>query len=145
MRLWTKREIQILKKSYHRDGSTELSRQLNRSQQSIWQKAGSLKLKKTETTAKTYKGLKADFRKKLKKLDLEKSFSRCWVCDYDRSIDLAHILERKNGGGYSIENIAALCPNCHRNFDQQKLTLVEALKLYLSHVEIRSIDRNRAR
>lgn len=58
----------------------------------------------------------------------------CELCGYSRVIEMAHIVERKNGGEYLINNCLLLCPNCHHLFDYNMLAGTEKHKLL-------SIDR----
>lgn len=46
----------------------------------------------------------------------------CCVCGFNRSVDFAHIVWKKDGGKIRKDNIAILCPNHHRLFDSGKLT-----------------------
>jgi len=39
----------------------------------------------------------------------------CQFCGWDKAFcDRHRIVEGKNGGVYSKENVVSLCPNCHR-------------------------------
>ncbi len=43
---------------------------------------------------------------------------RCMRCGWEEgSCDTHHIVPRSNGGEYTLENGAILCPNCHRLAD----------------------------
>ena len=53
----------------------------------------------------------------------------CEICGYDRITEIAHVLERKNGGTYILDNCILLCPNCHHLFDHNRLSEVEKDKL----------------
>jgi len=45
----------------------------------------------------------------------------CELCGYSRTIEIAHIVETKNGGGHFMDNCIVLCPNCHHLFDHNML------------------------
>jgi len=49
----------------------------------------------------------------------------CELCGYDRAVDVAHIVERRNGGDTKLDNLIILCPNCHHLFDHNALTEIE--------------------
>lgn len=53
----------------------------------------------------------------------------CELCGYGRVAELAHIIERKNGGEYLLDNCLLLCPNCHHLFDYNMLIDSEKQKL----------------
>jgi len=56
-------------------------------------------------------------------------FDRCAICGWDTTpCDVAHIIDRKDGGPDSLENVVMLCPNHHRAFDM-KLIPVETIRL----------------
>lgn len=38
---------------------------------------------------------------------------KCELCSYDLTIDVHHIIEKKNGGTDDLDNLCILCPNCH--------------------------------
>lgn len=46
---------------------------------------------------------------------------RCAVCGFDRFVEFAHIIARKDGGTIDPVNIIPLCPNHHRLFDRNLL------------------------
>lgn len=70
---------------------------------------------------------------------------KCCICRWDEaSLDIHHIIEKRNGGSNSHDNLTLLCPNCHRlihnnKIDKTKLkTLKETVgeewrKAYYSH------------
>ena len=53
----------------------------------------------------------------------------CELCGYERTIEIAHVLEQKNGGDYLLDNCLLLCPNCHHLFDHKLLDQSEIDKL----------------
>ena len=53
----------------------------------------------------------------------------CELCGYNRTTEIAHIIEKKNGGYYLLDNCILLCPNCHHLFDHNGLTQDEKDKL----------------
>lgn len=53
----------------------------------------------------------------------------CELCEFDRAVQIAHIVEVIKGGRYSPDNCLLLCPNCHYLFDHNSLTSEEATKL----------------
>lgn len=38
----------------------------------------------------------------------------CYICGYKIFLEQHHIIPRAKGGSDGIENVIALCPNCHR-------------------------------
>jgi len=54
---------------------------------------------------------------------------QCELCGYSRAVEIAHIIEKRNGGNYIVTNCILLCPNCHYLFDSNKLTDIEKGKL----------------
>jgi 5-methylcytosine-specific restriction endonuclease McrA len=43
------------------------------------------------------------------------------MCGWDEtSLDIHHIVERKNGGSNEMSNLIAVCPNCHRKAHEKK-------------------------
>ncbi len=58
--------------------------------------------------------------------------SKCQICGEDRVVDVAHIIPRNGQGRRHLEpldRILGLCPNHHRLFDQDKLTIEEFQKI----------------
>lgn len=53
----------------------------------------------------------------------------CCICGFDRAVDLAHIVPRRDGGKVEKDNIYILCPNHHRVFDRGLLTTDEKTRL----------------
>jgi hypothetical protein len=53
----------------------------------------------------------------------------CEVCEFDRCLDLAHVIRPKNGGTMERVNILLLCPNHHRLFDRDQLTPSEYARI----------------
>lgn len=69
-------------------------------------------------------------RQRVKQLLRDKyGIRECELCGYNRATDLAHIIEKKNGGEYLLSNCLLLCPNCHHLFDYNMLTDIEKNKL----------------
>jgi transposase-like protein len=60
---------------------------------------------------------------------LKEEFGGCEICGHERSLDLAHINAKKNGGELVKENTLLLCPNHHRLFDNGELTKEEFDKI----------------
>jgi hypothetical protein len=61
---------------------------------------------------------------------------KCCVCGWDEdSIDIHHILPRKDGGSDDLANLTPLCPNHHRLADKKKLSieLLIPLSIILPH------------
>jgi len=54
---------------------------------------------------------------------------QCELCGYSRAVEIAHIIEKRNGGHFIVSNCILLCPNCHYLFDCQMLTDTEKGKL----------------
>jgi len=57
------------------------------------------------------------------------NINSCELCGYDRILDVAHIVPRKDGGKWTLDNVLILCPNCHRLFDKNLLNDEEREKL----------------
>ena len=57
------------------------------------------------------------------------NIEECELCGYDRTTEIAHTIEKKNGGHYLLGNCILLCPNCHHLFDHNGLTQDEKDKL----------------
>ena len=55
--------------------------------------------------------------------------TKCELCEFDRVLDVAHIIPRSKGGRSVLSNVLLLCPNCHRLFDYDLLTEDEKQKL----------------
>lgn len=79
---------------------------------------------------------KAKYRKRKKGLSyaakakaLKKIYKKCKICEFDRIIEIAHIIPASRGGDLTESNTIALCPNHHHLFDTKQLTNDEALKL----------------
>lgn len=70
------------------------------------------------------------YRSKVKQL--RKIYSKCMICDFDRAVEIAHIIPASKGGDLTKENTIGLCPNHHHLFDTKKLTEQEAKKLQLN-------------
>lgn len=49
----------------------------------------------------------------------------CFLCDYSRYVEYAHIVPAKQGGTVHPDNIIPLCPNHHRLYDQDMLNSEE--------------------
>jgi 5-methylcytosine-specific restriction endonuclease McrA len=61
------------------------------------------------------------FKKKTRKKD---GFKKCFFCGWNKDIlDLHRIIPGSQGGKYKLDNVKALCPNCHRLVHSGKLTL----------------------
>ena len=54
---------------------------------------------------------------------LKRAKIKCSMCGWDEtSLDVHHIVERKNGGSNEMSNLIAICPNCHRKAHEKKYT-----------------------
>ena len=54
---------------------------------------------------------------------------RCAICGWDLApCDVAHIVDRRNGGEDVLENVVMLCPNHHRLFDLGKIPAEQVRK-----------------
>jgi type I restriction enzyme R subunit len=58
----------------------------------------------------------------VKRKVLFESCHRCAVCGFGLSIELAHVIAWRNLPVHSLENLIALCANCHTMADTQKWT-----------------------
>jgi len=55
--------------------------------------------------------------------------TKCVLCGFDRFIEYAHIIPRREGGTIHPDNMLVLCPNHHRLFDGGALDEEEESKL----------------
>ncbi len=60
---------------------------------------------------------------------LRKLYNKCSICNFDRIVEVAHIIPASKGGELSEENTLGLCPNHHHLFDNNKLTEEEFNKI----------------
>lgn len=59
---------------------------------------------------------------------------KCPMCGWDKtSLDLHHIINKKNGGSNDNSNLIPLCPNCHRMAHENKYSSEE---LTISNLDI---------
>ncbi len=66
------------------------------------------------------------FQKEIERRGLLKHYVSCCVCDWSRgAIDLAHMVPHSVGGFYTFDNIIPLCPNHHRQFDNDNMNDIE--------------------
>ena len=70
---------------------------------------------------------------------LRKIYKCCEICNFDRIVEVAHIIPASNGGDLSEDNTVGLCPNHHYLFDSDKLTEEEYNKIK------QKVERSRAR
>ena len=56
-------------------------------------------------------------------------FERCLICDFDRFIEICHLIPPNKGGTFAEENIVFLCPNHHRLLDSGLLNKKEQQKI----------------
>ena len=49
-------------------------------------------------------------------LPLDIDLEQCSVCGWAGPCDKHRLKAAKDGGGYSIENVIIVCPNCHRDY-----------------------------
>lgn len=53
----------------------------------------------------------------------------CCRCNWNKaSLDLHHIVSKKDGGADRLDNLTAICPNCHREAHELKLTDLPSLQ-----------------
>lgn len=51
---------------------------------------------------------------------------KCMMCNWDKtSLDIHHIIPKKNNGTNEDDNLICLCPNCHRMAHEKKYTIEE--------------------
>jgi hypothetical protein len=60
---------------------------------------------------------------------LKKIYNSCVICNFDRIVEVCHIIPASEEGELSESNTIGLCPNHHHLFDNKQLTLEEAEKL----------------
>lgn len=66
---------------------------------------------------------------------LKRAKIKCGMCGWDKTtLDLHHVLERKNGGSDSHSNLAPICPNCHRMAHEGKYTKEQLNEITLDKV-----------
>jgi len=78
--------------------------------------------------AKYRKGIIGQSETSLKN-KLKKIYKKCKICQFDRIIEIAHIIPAHKGGKLTEENTIGLCPNHHHLFDNKKLLKEEAILL----------------
>lgn len=60
---------------------------------------------------------------------LKRAGAKCAICGWSESTcDIHHIIERKNGGTDSLDNLIIVCPNCHRVIHSNKKYTISYLK-----------------
>lgn len=64
------------------------------------------------------------------KREREAKNQQCIICDFERFVEIAHILPASLNGSYRSENILYLCPNHHRLFDSNMLSSEEEEIIY---------------
>lgn len=74
--------------------------------------------------------IRARFEETKRRREL-KGMKQCEICDFDRFVELAHIIPNRHGGGFEEWNILYLCPNHHRLWDRQALNDKEFEKISL--------------
>lgn len=95
---------------------------------------------------------KANFRKRKQGTSyqaelnrLKKIYKKCHICEFDRIVEVCHIIPASQGGDLTKENTIGLCPNHHHLFDNKKLTAAEAeslkdivpdYKKYIKQIEV---------
>lgn len=105
-----------------RQGKTikEISLQINIPTGSISSHLNKAKFRRYENGGKSYSSLVKE---------LKKEYKYCLICNFNRIIEIAHIIPASKGGLLTKENTLGLCPNHHYLFDNKKLTIEEAEKL----------------
>lgn len=73
-------------------------------------------------------------RVKLRQQILSAKPAICQLCGEDRYVEIAHLIARSRGGADSPENVAVLCGNCHRLFDQGKIGREKLLRKIRSFI-----------
>jgi 5-methylcytosine-specific restriction endonuclease McrA len=64
---------------------------------------------------------------------LKRAKIECAMCGWNRtSLDIHHILPRSEGGSDELNNLIALCPNCHRLAHEKQYTSDELKQRYLN-------------
>lgn len=64
-----------------------------------------------------------DYSKRTVAKIIKRARLKCAMCSWDEtSLDIHHIIERKNGGTNDMSNLIAICPNCHRKAHEKKYT-----------------------
>jgi len=58
---------------------------------------------------------------------IRKYGNKCELCGYRLSLDVHHIMPKKEGGQHEINNLMVLCPNCHA-FITRKIFTFKARK-----------------
>ena len=55
--------------------------------------------------------------------EMRRRNKKCYFCDYDRVLDVHHILEKSKGGRNNKKNLIVICPNCHALIHREHLIL----------------------
>lgn len=75
--------------------------------------------------------------KKIKDKVIRKASYRCSRCQ-SLPVEVCHIIPRKDGGTDDIKNLIALCPNCHKMYDNGNINREQIISLknwWLKQVE----------
>ena len=62
-----------------------------------------------------------DISPKVRKEVLERDNHQCIVCGSNYGLQIAHYISRARGGLGIPQNLVAMCPSCHFQFDNGKL------------------------
>lgn len=84
-------------------------------------------------TCKNKRSKACNITPKVKAAVWERDHHRCILCGNAAAMPNAHYIPRSQGGLGVEENIATLCCNCHRQYDQttQRKALGEEIRDYL--------------
>jgi hypothetical protein len=75
-----------------------------------------------------------EHRKEKIKTFFQSDKQECARCGYSGTIDIHHIIYKKEGGQDSPENLIPLCPNCHALIHRKLISIDEILKLKMIEV-----------
>jgi predicted restriction endonuclease len=69
--------------------------------------------------------------------------SKCQVCGFDKSTEIAHIMPRQANGLTVLENLLLVCPNHHRLFDMGEFSISDDFHLIGMEGELNVDPRHR--
>lgn len=66
----------------------------------------------------------------------------CQICNFDRYVEVCHLVPKRIGGGHSDDNILLLCPNHHSLLDCGLLNREELAKIEVMIINATNIYKD---
>lgn len=85
------------------------------------------KIKNSDIEGKEYQGAQKDFHN-TKAYILHRDKYQCQICNRKDSLEVHHIIARKDQGTNTPENLITLCKNCHKNVTNGTLEFTKDVK-----------------